>query len=208
MTNLNLRDLYSKASKSNKRLSRSEEMIIATDANYSHIYAKNICKGPFPLGEDAIKKQPFYSYLYCKDVIKQRWSDAEDTIKKDPFCAYSYSKNIMQERWPEAEKCIKSNPVWAAAYAAEVIKGRWPEAEKRIAKDENASIDYFNEVIRNNWKDWTEQEISTSPVWLYFYAKNIGDMLPKNLHEIILKNRGKYEIVEDYLEFVYGRSKK
>jgi len=176
------------------------ERIIASDANYSHLYAKNFLKGPFVAGEEAIKKTPFGAYLYCKEIIKQRWYDAEEIIKSDPQAAYKYSLEIIQGRWEEAEKHILKSSVWSGAYAGEVLKGRFKEAERNIAKDESSASDYFLEVIRGNWDGWNLEEISISPVWMYHYARNLGHMLPEPMHSRMSGMRARSEHAAMYVK--------
>ena len=181
------------AVKANKRISSCEKAIL-NDANCSYLYAKNVCKGAFPLGERAIKENPLFAWLYCRDVIKCRWYDAEEWIKKDPCCAYSYCLAVMGgERWIEAEEFIQKSPVWAGAYAEKIIKGRWEEAEDRIAKDDDAAEDYCRFAIKGDWGGWTDNQISRSTVWMYFYAKKLGFMLPEKMHEHMMKRRGRKE---------------
>ena len=194
-------EAYIQAAKANKRVS-SYEKVILNDANCSYLYAKNVCKGAFPLGEKAIKENPLCAWLYCRDVIKCRWHDAKERIKKDPSCAYSYCLAMMEgERWLEAEEFIQKSPVWAGAYAEKILKGRWEEAEDRIAKDNDAAEDYYRFVIKGNWEGWSEKQILRSTVWTYFYAKSLGFMLPSEMHEDMMKNRGRGdEYVQKYIK--------
>ena len=43
------------------------EKAIATSVANSYLYAKNILKGPFPLGEKIITASARYSYEYARD---------------------------------------------------------------------------------------------------------------------------------------------
>lgn len=199
---MNIKEIYKKAF--DQELSRSEKKIIASDAEYSVLYAKNIIKGPFVEGEESIKRNISCAYFYCKDVIKQRWYEVEEEIKKDAFCAYSYATQVIKDRWPEAEKSIKKNPKWACAYAIDAMKERWKEAESVIAKNQYAAQDYYNLIIKGNWKDWSEDEIARSTVWMYYYALSIGDMLPKKLHEKMLCHR-KDDFYFEYIDFLKGK---
>ena len=108
----------------------------------------------------------------------------------------------MQCRWPEAEKYIKKNPKWACAYAADVIKSRWKEAENIIAKNQYAASDYYILIIKGNWSEWTDEEIARSTAWMYYYAKKLGDMLPKKLHEQMLMRGDEYGW--EYKQFLNG----
>lgn len=201
---MNPKDLYLKSCEKNRRLTSSEEEIIAKDADYSFLYAKKICNGPFVKGEVEIKKDPYNAFLYCRDVIKQRWHDAEDVIKKDPFSAYSYSAKVIKGRWPEAEKYIKKSSKWACAYAVDLIKGRWKEAENTIAKNQYAAHDYYFGIIKGNWTNWGFEDIGRSTVWMYYYAKKISDKLPEELHVKMLCKRD--EFYYEYMEFLNGKN--
>jgi len=185
---LNARDFYEKATRLNQRLP-SYENVIGKDAECSYLYAKDVCKGPFLKGESAIRKNPLYAYLYCKDIIKRRWYLAEEGIMKNPHVAFVYSKNVIRERWREAEKYIKKSPTWSAAYASEVMKSRFKEAEATIAKEDDSAEDYAREVIKDDWSNWTFCQISRSTVWMYYYAKKLGFMLPSELHEKMMEKR-------------------
>jgi hypothetical protein len=192
-------EAYLQSTKKKKRIA-SLEKVISEDAQYSYLYAKNICNGPFEEGEKSIKKDPIHAWLYCKDVIRCRWYEAEDNIKKDPYASYIYCLEFMDgERWIEAEKTILKSPVWAGAYSEKIIKGRWKEAERSIAKDDDAAEDYYRFVIKGDWEGWSDDEISRSTTWMYFYAKSIGFMLPKKMHEDMLKRRGGDHYVDKYI---------
>jgi hypothetical protein len=186
-------EAYAQAAKTNRRVADYEK-IISKSASCSLLYALKVCKGAFPAGEKVIKEDPFNAWLYCRDVIKCRWHDAEEKIQKDPHSAFHYCIDLMGgERWLEAEEHIVKSPVWAGAYAEKVIKGRWEAAEDRIAKDEDAAEDYYRFVIKGNWKGWTDEQISISTVWMYFYAKKLGFMLPEKMHEYMMKRRSRKE---------------
>jgi hypothetical protein len=47
------------------------EPAIATKAEYSYEYAKDIIKGRFELGEPEIKKDAYYSYIYHNVIFKR-----------------------------------------------------------------------------------------------------------------------------------------
>lgn len=193
------REAYDYILSTGERCKRMEK-IIASDAGYSHLYAKHFLKGPFIAGEEEIKKKSFNAYLYCRDIIKQRWYEAEESIKKNPYSAYKYSLEVIRGRWEEAEKYILKSPIWSGAYAGEVLKGRFKEAEPNIAKDDSSASDYFLEVIRGKWEGWSSDEISSSPVWMYHYARFIGHMLPEPMHFQMSGMRAKNEYAAMYLK--------
>ena len=73
--------------KKNKEELKKREKYIAKSAQYSYYYAKNILKGPFPLGEEAIAKDTVYANEYAKEVLKGPFPAGEEAIAKTPrFC--------------------------------------------------------------------------------------------------------------------------
>jgi hypothetical protein len=180
--------------------SREKEKAIASEANYSRLYAKNFLKAPFPAGEKAIKENALVAFLYCKEVIGQRWYDAEDVIKKNPHAAYRYSLELIGGRWEEAESYISRSPTWAGAYAGDVIRSRFKDAESRIAEEAPAAEDYFYSVIKGRWNGWTDGEISRSPVWMYHHARSLGCMLPEPMHSAMLGKRLKSDHADIYFK--------
>jgi hypothetical protein len=68
------------------------------------------------------------------------------------------------------------------------MKSRFVEAETAISKKESAALNYYHFVIKGNWEGWTERQIMRSEVWMYYFAKGFGHMLPKELHDQMVKN--------------------
>ena len=56
------------------------EDAIAKDAWYAYFYARDVLKGPFPLGEEAISKDPDYAHYYARHVLKSPFPAGEETI--------------------------------------------------------------------------------------------------------------------------------
>ena len=50
-----------------------QEAIIATNSCYSYLYAKDVIKGRWELGEAIIATDAYWSYYYARDVIKGRF---------------------------------------------------------------------------------------------------------------------------------------
>jgi len=61
--------------------------------------------------EDRRRRVPYLAYLYARDIIKGRWPDGEDAIKTDPWAAYFYARDIIKGPWPDGEESIKANPI-------------------------------------------------------------------------------------------------
>jgi len=51
------------------------EPTIIKDAEYSYLYARDIIKGKWELGEPIISKYVYWSYLYATDVIEGKLPD-------------------------------------------------------------------------------------------------------------------------------------
>lgn len=82
------------------------EHVVAQDAYTSYCYARDVLKGRFELGEDAIAKGcPVYSYEYAK-IIKGRFEKGEASIAQDGMYACLYANNILQERFEQGEAAI------------------------------------------------------------------------------------------------------
>ena len=45
---------------------KKREKYIAKDAEYSYDYARDVLRGPFPLGEEAIAKDKDFAYFYAR----------------------------------------------------------------------------------------------------------------------------------------------
>ena len=58
------------------------ERIISTSGRYSHLYARYVLKGRFPLGEAAIASSTITSYEYAVIVLKGPFSLGEPAIAK------------------------------------------------------------------------------------------------------------------------------
>jgi hypothetical protein len=183
------KDAYEKSLKEGKGFSKYEG-VISGDAEFSYLYAKNVCKGSFRKGEPSIKENNLIAFLYCRDVIMQRWYDAEDKIKKSPSHAFKYARQVVKGRWPEAEDFISKDPTWAAAYASEILCSRWPDAEKYIARRNDAAEEYIKAL--KDFSDWTHEEIARSPVWMYYYAKMLGEALPEPMHSL-MESKGEWQ---------------
>ena len=56
------------------------EKILSSDGFYSYLYAKDIIRDRFVLGEYLILENPILCCLYTKHVLKERFSDAEVSI--------------------------------------------------------------------------------------------------------------------------------
>ena len=56
------------------------------------------------LGEKGIlnhNKLAEWSCWYARNVIKGRWPEGEEAIAKDAYWSYQYAKNVIKGRWPD-----------------------------------------------------------------------------------------------------------
>lgn len=88
--------------------SDDEEAIIATSPTYSYLYAREVLKGPFVIGEKAISLNARRSYRYAKDVLGHRFLLGEQAILNDPVVSIQYAKDVLKSRIVEIEPLIIS----------------------------------------------------------------------------------------------------
>jgi len=91
---------YRKACNLGKRILKLEPIIIK-NVFYSYLYAKDVIKGKWELGEPTISKDARYSFLYALDVIKGRWEKGEPVISKDACYSYCYARDVIKGRLPD-----------------------------------------------------------------------------------------------------------
>lgn len=87
------------------------EPVIKTHSYFSYLYAKNILKQRFYLGEESIAFDSEYAYLYAKNIIKGPWEEGELSIAKSKKYAYNYAKNILKGRFTPGEREMRKDPV-------------------------------------------------------------------------------------------------
>ena len=89
-------EAYEKCFRENKRILELEELI-ATDPEYSYLYASEVIKIPFQLGEEVIASNIYYSYWYSSHVLKGRFSLGEKIISTDPGTSLHYAKFVIKK---------------------------------------------------------------------------------------------------------------
>jgi transcription elongation factor Elf1 len=65
-------------------------------AEKSYHHAKDVIKGRFKQGENAISENAEHSYNYALNVIKGRFERGEKTINKNSHYAELYAKNVLK----------------------------------------------------------------------------------------------------------------
>lgn len=134
-------DAYEKLK--NDRNNKDLIEIVAKDPEFAFTYARDIIKGEFLLGEDAIATSACYSYFYAIYVLnapKPSYFDssipisiesmelATEKIHSDTDPRGFYLKLKGKKRFWKGEKAIASDEYWALQYAHDIIRGPWPEA--------------------------------------------------------------------------------
>ena len=148
------------------------ETTIATDAEYSIEYARDIIKGRFKEGEGNIITSPRYSLEYAVEVIKGRFKEGEDAISRDPITSYDYA-GLIGSRFEKGEDVIsESEPSIIFKYAMNIVKGRFKKGEEKIINDGGYLIAYARDVIKGRFEE-AEEKIAESPTNSYLYAKDV-----------------------------------
>ena len=73
-------DLFWYKYKNNPEELKKREREISKYAEYSYLYAREVLKKPFALGEEAISKDALYAKLYAKNILKGPFPAGEETI--------------------------------------------------------------------------------------------------------------------------------
>ena len=70
----------------------------------------------FPAGEEAIATNPEYSTLYAIQVVHGRFKEGEAAIAKSSQCSYLYARDVVGGAWEPGEKAIYSSSMYKARY--------------------------------------------------------------------------------------------
>ena len=92
------------------------------------------------------KNAPFWAYWYARNVVKGRFEAGEDAIARDAHRSYSYANRVLNGRFEAGEPVIATDSYWACYYAIVVLKGRFEAGEDAIATDYRVS-EIYNRVI-------------------------------------------------------------
>jgi hypothetical protein len=111
------------------------EKIIAKSADYSYLYAKDVLKGPFPLGEASIAKYAYYGCLYATYVLKGRFKKGEAAIATDVLYSYFYARDVLKKRFQSGEVAIAKDAMYSYWYVRDVLKKRFKLGEEIISTD-------------------------------------------------------------------------
>jgi len=122
--------------------------VLATNAEWSFLYAKDILKAPFPLGEKIIATSAMYSYRYARDVLKAPFSLGEKAIATDARYSHFYAKVVLKAPFLLGEKAIATDSLYSHFYAKVVLKAPFSLGEKAIATDAKYSYFYAKVVLK------------------------------------------------------------
>lgn len=115
-----LNSVYKYVYDGNTELKSICETAISSSSYHSYIYAANVLKARFELGEDVIATNASYSYLYARDVIKTRFIAGESSILKIPSIISKYARDVIKGPWPEAEEYLIGDQFSTFIYLAHI----------------------------------------------------------------------------------------
>jgi hypothetical protein len=192
-THIGPKEAYDRLKKGEKDEYLVRAVAKAKDPRYAYYYAKDILKGPFPLGEPAIAKHPMCAHWYALYVLKGPFPLGEPAIAKYPYYAYEYARWVLKGPWPQGEPAIAKDPEYAYQYAIDVLKGPWPPGEPAIATDAMASYWYAKYILKDRFP-LGEPAIATDDFWKQKYEDQIlkgkpwPELKKKTTEAIDLKN--------------------
>ena len=96
-------------------------VLAATNAHYAYLYANDILKSSFPLGEPAIALSDYFSYAYAT-VLQQQFKLGEPAIANSTKYSYYYTIYVIKSPFPLGEPAIAKNSVFARDYTHLVLK--------------------------------------------------------------------------------------
>lgn len=117
---LNLYQIYNKPEKLDYYFDYGESI--------KHLIGRNYNQNFYPIIH-IIKKSTKWSFMYARDIIKGRWISGEEAIAKSSYYSYFYAKEIVKGRWSEGERAIMANNTHWHWYIDDVLKRIGSNAE-------------------------------------------------------------------------------
>lgn len=162
-----LQKLYNKSF--NYKLNSFEEDIIAKDAYFSFLYAKNVLKRPFKKGEPEICKYSTYAIMYARH-FNMPLPEAEEIISKDGFDSYEYATKVLKRRFLLGEPQILNHSIYRNLYLnvfdiddfkykIKVVRGNGNFAACLLVKVNIEKIDIIHLGWSTNLKDIKDEAI-------------------------------------------------
>lgn len=128
--------------------------VISANAEVSFLYARDVLKGRFKLGEISIATCRSHSYNYAVEVIKCRFELGENAISTDCNLSYNYAKLILKGRFELGEAAMLYDEEISYKYAKEVTKKRFFLAEPMFFRGT-----YRSQYISDWEKDFSDNDI-------------------------------------------------
>lgn len=126
-------------------------VLAATNAHYAYLYANDILKSSFPLGEPAIATNVYWSVEYTKNVLNgNRFELGEKIIALSDYFSYAYA-TILQQRFKLGEPAIANSTKYSYYYTIYVLKNPFPLGEPAIAKNSIFARDYTHHVLKHDF---------------------------------------------------------
>ena len=76
---------------------KKREKHIAKSPIHTYQYARDVLKGPFPLGEEAISKGTQFAYSYARDILQGPFPAGEEAIAKNSNFAFQYAGAVLKK---------------------------------------------------------------------------------------------------------------
>jgi hypothetical protein len=105
--------------------SRKELNEMVAQASAEGACAKEIRKAKRAIGNGKICSHPnvhYWAYWYARNIIKGKWPEGEEAIKKHPASSYRYAYYVIKGRWPEGEEIISTDIGWHRIYEIYIFK--------------------------------------------------------------------------------------
>ena len=101
---------------------RKREKYLAKDARCAYYYARDVLKGPFPEGEEAIIRDVDYTLWYAQYVLEGPFPKGEAMFAEKAYFAYHYAADVLEGPFPKGEAAIAKDAYYANHYANEVLR--------------------------------------------------------------------------------------
>ena len=184
------RTLYEKALKSGESYNRnsSQEKVIAADPVYAYLYARDVLKGKFELGEKTIDVSDYRDDYYAFLGLVGKKMTLMDLYR------YALENNYCFPKGSAEEKVIAESTTFANSYAMNVVKGRFEPGEKVI----------FGSEYEDGYRKMLADADKKSAKHLYRYARDTlkERYVPNSEEEKIIAQECYYSIL--YAEDVIG----
>ena len=110
------------------------------------VYARDVLKGRFELGEESISKDLGNSFMYATRVLKERFILGESVISTDIHYSLIYARDVLKGKFELGEKVLSEMGIYGFRYAVDVTQERFLLGEQAIKNSGYCSEyeEYFN----------------------------------------------------------------